>query len=71
LISNNEEVLFYIGTGNSCASKYNGIYRAKLTGTGGSVYFVKHIDFDVTTEYVKKRYRLLSVPVEGLKGVPA
>ena len=65
LISNNEEVLFYIGTGNSCASKYNGIYRAKLTGTGGSVYFIKHTDFDVTTEYLSGTNRkILSSPYE-------
>jgi len=65
LISNNEEVLFYIGTGNSCASSYNGIYRAQLTGTGGSVYFIKHTDFDVTTEYLSGTNRkILSSPYE-------
>jgi hypothetical protein len=65
LISNNEEVLFYIGTGNSCASSYNGIYRAKLTGTGGSVYFIKHTDFDVSTEFLAGTNRkILSSPYE-------
>jgi len=65
LLSNNEEVLFYIGTGNSCASSYNGIYRAKLTGTGGSVYFVKHTDFDVSTEYLSgTNIKIKSSPYE-------
>ena len=65
LISNNEEVLFYIGTGNSCASSFNGIYRAKLTGTGGSVYFIKHDDFDVSTEYLSgTNVKILSSPYE-------
>jgi len=65
LISNNEDVLFYIGTGNSCASSYNGIYRATLTGVGGSVYFVKHTDFDVSTEYLAgTNQKITSSPYE-------
>ena len=65
LIINNDEVLFYIGTGNSCASSYNGIYRAVLTGTGGSVYFKKHTDFDVSTEYLAgTNVKLKSSPYE-------
>lgn len=65
LITNNDEVLFYIGTGNSCASSYNGIYRARLTGTGGSVYFIKHTDFDLTTEFLAGTNRkITSSPYE-------
>jgi hypothetical protein len=51
LINNNDEVLFYIGNGISSESNYNGIYRAVISSAGSSVYFRKHEDFDISTEF--------------------
>lgn len=50
-LSNNDEVLFYIGNGTSSESSYNGIYRTVIASVGSSAYFVKHEDFDISTEF--------------------
>ena len=53
LIKDNEDVLVYLGNNASTASTYNGIWRAKsIGGSGSSVYFVKHEDFNFNTSYV-------------------
>ena len=49
LITNNDEILVYVGNGISTYSSYNGIWRT--VSAGSSFYFVKHEDFDVTTLY--------------------
>ena len=51
LISEYDDVLFYIGTGSSTGSSWNGIYRAVRSSLGSSVYFTKHEDFDLSTAY--------------------
>jgi hypothetical protein len=51
LISEYDDVLFYIGSGSSTGSSWNGIYRAVRSSLGSSVYFTKHEDFDLSTAY--------------------
>lgn len=51
LISNFDDVLFYIGSGSSTGSSWNGVYRAVRTSIGSSVYFTKHEDFDLSTAF--------------------
>lgn len=45
----NDEILVYVGSGNSSYSNYNGIWRT--VAAGSSFYFRKHEDFDVTSTY--------------------
>ena len=51
MISEYDDVLFYIGSGSSTGSSWNGIYRAVRSSLGSSVYFTKHEDFDLSTAY--------------------
>ena len=51
LILDGDDVLVYIGSGNTSASSYNGIWRAKSTGASKTIYFIKHEDFNFTSRY--------------------
>ena len=51
LIVDGDDVLVYIGSGNTSSSTYNGIWRAKSTGAAKRIYFVKHEDFNFTSRY--------------------
>ncbi len=64
LLSANDSILVYVGSGTSTNSASNGIYRPTFTGIG-SVYFTQHEDFYFDTKFeAAKDLKSLASPYE-------
>jgi len=64
ILSSNDSILVYVGSGSSSNSAYNGIYRPTFTGIG-SVYFTQHEDFYFDTKFeATKDLKSLASPYE-------